>query len=590
MLFQLSHNSASNKARHARISWLIIAIASFCFVSTTQSQTVSADFANRSGATPWVPSGIFAIGGMGSTVQDPTALSRVAAAGLDGTRVWIPLPQIFATSTPYYGYLDKWMDTIKASGLHPLGVIYQTPASLASNPCLPPSNVWKWGQMAAAVVAHMDEKYPGLMQDYEIWNEPELPSSLCISNPTTRLDTYLSMFYEAASAMHAQAKADGKVIRTGGPTISQMSQAPIWIPALLSNTATAPYVDFVSFHLYITGQTDINNGMTWSSLYSITQSSTRGLAHYYHLVEPLVRAGHQPNAASTPIFISEFNDNWAYARDCCRNNEVYGSLWNSLAVTDFLNVVYSGSAHVPSELGYFNSVGQYFCILGEWNSGMDCNASVLEPYPQFYAYKLFASPDYLDLQAGGHMAHSVSPGSTTSGLSATAFYTSKADSVVIVNPTANWYTSVNVSLNNAGLSSGTGTMYLIDQWHGQISSQSVSLKAASGGYSTSVEVPAYSTVAVSVKGSSAGSAPTAVLGVSPVSGTHPLPVYIDTWSSQAGGSAIIGRTIDFGDGHWVNWTPAVWHSYTIPGTYTIRLSLRDQNGQLSTASRVVTIH
>ena len=590
MLFRLFHNSTSPTVRHSWIFWLAFAVASLSGASAVQSQTVSADFGNRSGATPVIPSGIFAIGGMGSTVQDSTALSRVSDAGLTGTRVWIPLAQIYATSTPNFSYLDRWMDTIKAAGLQPLGVIYQTPPSLASNPCSPPSNVWKWGQLAATVVAHLDQKYPGLMQDYEIWNEPELPSSLCISNATTRLNTYLSMFYEAASAMHAQAKADGKAIRTGGPTISQMSLAPTWIPAILSNTATAPYVDFVSFHLYITGQTDINNGMTWSGLYSITQSSTRGLAHYYHMVEPLVRAGHQPNAASTPIFISEFNDNWAYARDCCRNNEVYGSLWNSLAVTDFLNVVYSGAAHVPSQLGYFNSIGQYFCIMGKWNSAMDCNASVLEPYPQFYAYKLFASPDYLDLQSGGHMASWVSPASTTSGLSATAFYTTSADSIVIVNPTATWYSSVNVSLNNAGLTSGKGTMYLIDQWHGQISSQAVTLKAASGSYSTAVEVPAYSTVAVSVKGSGAGSAPKAVLAVSPLSGTHPLPVYIDTWASQPGGSAIIGRTIDFGDGHWVNATPAVWHSYTIPGTYTIRLSLRDQNGQLSTASQVVTIH
>lgn len=591
MLVMLFENSMFGKTGYARFFLLLVAVMSLLGATTAlQSQTVSANFGNRSGATPVIPSGIFSIGGMGSTVQDPTALSRVTAAGLDGTRVWIPLPQIYATSTPNFSYLDREMDTIKAFGLHPLGVIYQTPPSLASSPCLPPSNAWKWGQMAAAVVAHIDQKYPGLMQDYEIWNEPELPSSLCISNATTRLDTYLSMFYEAASAMHAQATADGKAIRTGGPAISQMSLAPTWIPALLKNTATAPYVDFVSFHLYITGQNNINNGMTWSGLYSTTQSSTQGLAHYYHMIEPLVRGGHQPNAASTPIFISEFNDNWAYARDCCRNNEVYGSLWNSLAVTDFLNVVYSGANAVPSQLGYFNSVGQYFCIMGEWNSAMDCNASVLEPYPQFYAYELFASPDYLDLQAGGHMAASVSPASTTAGLSATAFYTGTADSVVIINPTSTWYTSVNVALNNAGLTSGTGTMYLIDQWHGQISSQSVSLKAVSGGYSTAVEVPAYSTVAVSVKGNGAASPPKAVLGVSPVSGTHPLPVYMDSWSSQAGGSAIVGRTIDFGDGHWVNATPAVWHSYTIPGTYTIRLTIRDQNGQLSTASRVVTIH
>jgi len=443
--------------------------------------------------------------------------------------------------------------------------------------------------MAASVVAHMDQKFPGLMQDYEIWNEPELPASLCVADATARLNDYVSMFGYAASAMHAQAKADGQTIRTGGPVISQLSQAATWFPALLDNASAAPYVDFVSFHIYVANLTDIQKGMTWPELYAITQSPTRGLAYYYKKLEPLVRSGHQPNAASTPIFISEFNDSWAYARDCCRNAPTYAPLWNSIAITDLLNVVYSGVS-VPSQLGYFNSAGSYFCILGEWDSAMDCNASVLEPYPQFYAFKLFASPEYLDLQAGAHMAHWVSPASTTSGLNATAFYTNTADNVIITNPTSSWHTSVNVTLYNAGLTSAKGTEYLIDQWHMSIGSQTVALKPVSGGYSTTVEVPPYSTVAVSLKGSEAGSPAQAVLGVSPRTGTHPLAVYMDSWSSQPGGSAIIGRTIDFGDGHWINNTPAVWHSYTIPGTYTVRLTLRDQNGQLSTASSVVTVY
>lgn len=589
MLVKLSKNSVFGKARYARFFGFLVAVTSLLGATVVQSQTVSADFSNRSGATPWIPSGLFAIGGMGSAVQDPTSINTMKSAGLDGTRIWISLAQIYATSTPNFSYLDKWLETIKSGGLHPLGVIYQTPSSLASTTCSAPSDKYRWGQMAAAVVAHVDERFPGLMQDYEIWNEPELPTSLCVADATARREDYVSMFAYAASAMHAQAKADGQTIRTGGPVISQLSQAATWFPALLDNASAAPYVDFVSFHIYVANLTDIDKGMTWQGLYDITQSPTRGLAYYYKKLEPLVRSGHQPNAAATPIFISEFNDSWAYARDCCRNAPTYAPLWNSTAITDLLNVVYSGVAP-PSQLGYFNSSGSYFCILGEWNSAMDCNASVKEPYPQFYAFKLFASPDYLDLQAGAHMAHSVSPGSTTSGLSATAFYTSTADSVVITNPTTGWYNTVNVVLRNPGLTSATGTVYLIDQWHMSISTQSVTLKPVSGGYEATVEVPSYSIVAVSAKGSQAGSAPKAVLGVSPRSGTHPLPVYMDSWSSQPGGSAIIGRTIDFGDGHWVNQTPAVWHSYTIPGTYTIRLTIRDQNGQLSTASSVVTVH
>ena len=228
-------------------------------------------------------------------------------------------------------------------------------------------DISQWGEMAASVVAHVDQKFPGLLQDYEIWNEAELPTSLCISDYDIRLNTYVSMFAAAASAMYAQAKADGQTIRTGGPTIVELNIAPYWLPELLNNPSTAPYVDFVSFHLYISGQNDINDGMDWPQLYAFTQSSTRGVAYYYQMIESLVRAGQQPNPESTPIYITEFNTNWAFAVDCCRNHPTYGPLWNSLAITDFLNVVYTGATAVPSRVVYFNSAGNYSAF---WASGM----------------------------------------------------------------------------------------------------------------------------------------------------------------------------------------------------------------------------
>jgi PKD repeat protein len=241
-------------------------------------------------------------------------------------------------------------------------------------------------------------------------------------------------------------------------------------------------------------------------------------------------------------------------------------------------------------MGYFNSAGNYFCIMGKWDADMDCDPSVLEPYPQFYAYALFASPNYLNLQAGGHMAASVSPSSTTSGLSATAFYTNTADNVVVINPTSTAYNAVTIDLTNPGLASPIGEVYLIDASHGQISSQSANIKSISRGYSAVVEVPPYSTVALSVRNGLAGAAASVVLSVTPQSGTHPLAVNIDSSASQRGGSAIIGRTIDFGDGTWLNWTQSTSHIYSKAGTYTIRLSLRDQAGQLSTTSTSITVH
>ena len=412
--------------------------------------------------------------------------------------------------------------------------------------------------------------------------------------------TYVSLFAAAASAMHAQAQADGQTIRTGGPVISQMSQASTWLPALLNNSSTAPYVNFVSFHLYITGQTDIDSGMTWPTLYVRTQSSTVGMAHFYQMIESLVRAGKQPNAASTPIYLTEYNDNWAYAVDCCRNDWTYAPLWNSLVVTDLLNTVYSGASAGPSRLAYFNATGKYFCIMGAYDADMDCDPSQTYLYPQFYAFSLFASPSYLNLQAGGHMAVSISPSSTTSGLSATAFYTSAADDVVIINPTSTSYNSVNVTLANPGLTSATGTKYLLNSANAEIASQSVSLSSVSGGYSMTIAVPALSTVAVSLKGTNQPattspvtpaapvSAPSAIVSVTPTAGS--LVVSIDSSKSTGGGSAIVGRTISFGDGTWLNWTPKTTHTYSKAGTYTVTLTIKNQVGQLASASSAVTVN
>ena len=571
------------------IACLVVSITWAGSISMAQAQTVSADFGGRSNSTPAVPRVFFGVGGTGDNLIDSGGISTLTSAGITGTRFWISLWEIYRTPKANFRYLDARLRRINASGLHPIGVIYQTPSTLGPTTCAPPSDVSQWGEMAASVVAHVDQTFPGVLQDYEIWNEPEIDTSLCISDDSARLDTYVSIFAAAASAMHAQAQADGETIHTGGPVIARVGQAPVWISALLNNESTAPYVDFVSFHLYLTGQNDIDSGMTWSDLYSFTQS-VNGLAARYDYIEPLVRAGHQPNPASTPIYISEFNDNWAFSVDCCRNNPAYGPLWNSVAITDFLNVVYSGATAVPSRIVYYNASGNYFCLLGAWNADMDCSQSGMDPYPQYFTYQLFASPTYLDLQSGGHMAVSVSPTSTTSGLIATAFYTDSADSVVIVNPTSTSYDTVEVNLVNPGLTSVLGTQYLLNADNSQILLQSAALTPVSGGYSTNVAVPPYSTVALSVTGTPIGAPPTAVLTVTPQSGTHPLLVSIDSSKSRGGGSSIIGRTISFGDGNWLNWKPSTWHEYTKPGTYTIWVAVRNKSQQLTTAETTITVY
>ncbi len=586
-----------------RMGCLLLFAAMLVCASISRAQTVSADFGGRTTSTPVVPTGIFAVNGVGSTLSDTGQINTLARAGLNGTRIWIEIDQVYATSTPNYSYVDRFLTTIQTAGLHPIAVINGTPPSLGASPCSAPSNVSQWAQMAAALVAHIDQKFPGVVQDYEIWNEPENPASLCVSDPTAALNTYVSIFQAAAPAMKAQAQADSQTIHIGGPVIADLTQASTWLPALLNNTSTAPYVDFVSFHLYLTGPTDIANGMQWPDLYSITQSSLGGVAYYYNLIESLVLAGTQPNAASTPIYVSEFNTNYAFAVDCCRNDPTYGPLWNSLAISDFLNVVYSGATAPPSRLAYFMSVGEYFCLLGQWDANMDCNdTGTITPYPQYYAFQLLASPSYLNLQAGGQMAAWVSPGSTKIGLNGTAFYTSGADNIVVVNPSSSPYNAVPVSFINPGITSATGTQYLLNSSNPQITTGSLTLSASGTTYNTTVNVPAYSTVAISLTGTISPTTPQAappppppppvppvpVLNVTTTS--TPLTVNVDTSASQGGGGDLItGRTINFGDGTWVSSTPTTTHTYAKAGTYTVTVTLKNENNLTAATSSVIIV-
>ncbi len=281
---------------------LAIIGAGLSSASLMHAQTVSADFGSRSGTTPVIPSGIISVGGTASMPQ--AAITTMTGSTLNQTRVWISLPQIYATPIADFSALHDELTIMKANGIHALGVIEGTPPSLGATPCTPPSNVATWGHMAASVVAYADKYFPGILTDYEIWNEPELPRSLCAANATAELNAYVAMFAAAASQMHAQAKADGQVIRTGGPSTSQLAgKAPIYIPAITNNAATAPYLDFVSFHMYLTGLSNIQNGMTWPQLYAVNQASVGGQQYFYKLIESLVRSGHQPNAATTPIYI-----------------------------------------------------------------------------------------------------------------------------------------------------------------------------------------------------------------------------------------------------------------------------------------------
>jgi sporulation protein YlmC with PRC-barrel domain len=374
---------------------------------------------------------------------------------------------------------------------------------------VPPTDVATWAGLAQQIVAHVDQKYPGLVTDFEIWNEPEL-GTFCVSPNTAanRISEYLSIYAATAPLIRAQTTKDNAVARIGGPTIVSAGAISQFIGGLVNNSTTAPYVDFVSYHAYPSGESDVNGGMEWdqtstggyASLYSRIQSTSLyyGFAAEYESIANVVKGGKQPNPSQTKIYMDEFNDSWYFSDDCCRNNPTYSPLFNGLVMVDMLDAVYHGAPHVIDSMYYYSASNPPFCLVGD--SGTHCgNSNYLTLYPQYYLYELFGSPNYMNLStAGGYMASSLSPLPTTSGLAPTAFWSSSQDSIVVVNPEATSYSSVKIVANNPGFVVGHATEYVLNSTDKTISSFTLTPTNVTSPASSSVtmSIPPYSVVAI----------------------------------------------------------------------------------------------
>ncbi len=469
----------------------------------TVFSSITADFGSRANNTPIVPANMFGYG-RGESIHNAADRQLLTDAGVTDSRMSANIATVFATQTPDWTKIDPMIADLQATGQHAILQLNQSPAwlqpttgSCAGNVYAAPTDINQWAQIASAYVAHMDSTFPGVVQDYEIWNEPNA-TGICTS--ADHLKTYLAIYAAAAPRMKAEAPG----VRVGGPVISGYSQ--LWLSNFLTNPTTAPYVDFVSYHQYFLGSNQLQ--AQWDtytgdlSLYEMTQDPSNGAFANYNKVLGQVALGSQPGGAATPVYITEFNTNWAFFKDCCRNDATYAPIWNSLYAIDLLNSVYNGSAHVVNKIDYFaGNAYPYFCMIGVQDANSDCLYSTGAdpvPYPQYYAFQLLASPSYLGLQGGGYMAKSISTPTGGGGLATAAFYTGTQDAIVITNPTPASYPAINVTFSNPGISSTQGMLYTIENG-AQINASTISFATQGTSRSATIPVPPYSVQAISLK-------------------------------------------------------------------------------------------
>jgi hypothetical protein len=473
----------------------------------TVFNSITADFGSRQDTTYPIPANLFGVG-HGESMHSTADRNLLTAAGVTETRLDAFIPLVYATDVPNWTPIDTLIASLQAAGQHAILQLEHSPTWLqpTTGPCdggndySAPTDVNQWAQIAASYVHHMDTVFPGVVKDYEIWNEPNA-TGMCSSD---HLKSYIAIYAAAGPAMKAQAAQDGSTIRIGGPVLSGYSK--LWLNTLLTTASTAPYVDFVSYHQYMFGL--VNLQVQWDSytgnpsLYEETQDPSNGALAVYNKVQQQVAAGNQPGGANTPIYVTEFNTNWAYFQDCCRNNPTFAPVWNALYVTDLLDSVYNGAAKVPNRLIYFaGSAYPWFCMVGVRDNNMDClysSGAKPVPYPQYFAFQLLSASDYLGLSAGGYMAKSLSTPTGGGGLATTAFYTAQQDAIVVTNPTSTAYSQISVTFANPGFSTSQGTFYRISGGT-EITSSAISFTKQGTSLTATIDVPAYSVQAISLK-------------------------------------------------------------------------------------------
>lgn len=513
--------------------------------SEASSGDITVDFQSRLYKKIPIQHSFLGVGGLGIANVLPTVNNYVKSANIITTRNSITLEKIFPnqssltnSSQQSWSDLDSRLTLIQNAGMEPILILDYTPAWLQPqnqnpplpNPCLtnaqksPAQNIMPihmvngvnegpslWGQAAAVVVNHIDKNYPSMQVKYEFWNEPDGSGYACKSDSDTnaeteRLDDWKNLVATAGPLMRAQAKTDGKQIVMGGPALAWVEKrADTWFPSITTDPRVYPYLDFISYHLYI-------GGANWSSLLAATRSSTGEQAEYQHVAK-LIRQGKQVNASSTPILIDEFNTGpWP---GCCRNDKTYAPLWQSVIMSDWINSTFNtsspyGAAQEVPILSYFAwdfTPPQNYCMFATIDSAMDCafNGSVV-PYPSYYTYNLMGNSSYLDISNNAYVVPN--PSIDKSDVLISSFLSGNKDNIFLINTGGTNYSGLTLSLQNPGLTTVKASVFTLDGANPTIATNSIGINTSGNSLTGQVNIPAFSTVGISLIGSGVTQTPT----------------------------------------------------------------------------------
>ena len=462
-----------------------------------------------------VPNPFFGVGGLGipSLGSNTEVISYLTEAGFGWTRIEASLNLIFpqGPNDPQFSNLDYALQKASDAGIRNMIILIDyTPTWLANQSSYscrsvshyPPSNFTEWAELAAEVARHVQSNFHFSSVYYEIWNEPDASIFLC-TPPSVREATYFNIFHYAAKAILSEAPAPN--ISVGGPVLANPIRDIQMIYDFVHNPQTAPYVGFVSYHQYaIPGLPD-----SWdneNSVYHQMQSPSSGYAAIYERIAKMVHSGAQPDASSTPIFISEFNTN-TVGGDCCGNSPIYAPLFSALFVADLLDSVYSqyGDHSIPRGFTYFtlSSPVTGACMFGSWDTAMDC--SILkspppEPYPSFYPYLLIGGKNYLDLQDANYLAASVN--SSLPNVWVLAFSTANGKSMLLVNAGSITYSQVTILVKQAfSASASRANVYdlVASPANDSIQSNNIPVYSqANASYIENLTLPAYAVVGITI--------------------------------------------------------------------------------------------